>query len=120
MKARPVAERFWEKAEKTESCWNWSLGCDKDGYGVFCVCIGRSNVRAHRFAYELTYPEETITGKVIRHSCDNPKCVNPAHLSVGTTQENVNDKMVRGRWGGGRPKGSKCSQKFKRNHKISV
>jgi hypothetical protein len=120
MKAKSVDERFWSRVEKTDRCWNWLLGCDKDGYGFFFVSAEKSNVKAHRFAYSLLHPEEDIVGKLILHSCDNPKCVNPAHLSSGTAQDNMNDKMKRGRWKGGRPSGSKCSQKFKRNHKPTL
>jgi len=119
MRAQPVEERFWSKVEKTDGCWNWLFGCDKDGYGFFCVGVGKSNVKAHRFAYSLSHPDEGITGKIIRHTCDNPKCVNPSHLLVGTAQDNMNDKMQRGRWKGGRPKGSKCSQKFTRRSRAS-
>lgn len=82
--------RFESKIEKTNHCWFWRAGRDKQGYGVFWD--GEKNVRAHRFAYELwvgLIPE----GQIVRHTCHTPSCVNPDHLTTGTHQDNSNDKV---------------------------
>jgi len=89
----PVEERFWGKVDKSKECWLW-LGATTEGYGQFG--IGRKNVHAHRFAYEVTYgkiPE----GLFILHKCDNPSCVRPDHLFCGTNQENMQDAYDKGR-----------------------
>ena len=100
--------RFWRFVAKAagSSCWLWSGGTDKDGYGLFQISQPRRTVRAHRFSYceannlnIRSLPRSTI----IRHTCDNPKCARPDHLEAGTTQDNVEDKMQRGRFKKTRP-----------------
>lgn len=72
-------------------------GC-KDGYGKFATGGSRAqkHLRAHRFSYE-TYIGPIPDGLLIMHKCDTPACVNPDHLAVGTTQDNVNDRMAKSR-----------------------
>lgn len=90
-------ERFWSKVDKTSDpngCWLWLDLIKPTGYGEYRD--GKKKVRAHRFAYELVngpIPE----GKHLLHSCDNPRCVNPAHLSAGTAKENQQDMTQKGR-----------------------
>lgn len=85
-------DRFWAKVSKSDGCWEWTAGLRHGGYGSFYVAIdglGR-NVAAHRYSYEMHHgpiPE----GAEIMHSCDNPRCVNPAHLSAGTHAQNMQD-----------------------------
>jgi len=89
--------RFWssvDKSERPKSCWIWKAGKDKYGYGIFCC--GGDNYRAHRVAYQLTQGE-IPKGKCVLHHCDNPSCVNPSHLFVGTHADNVRDKVAKGR-----------------------
>lgn len=90
---RPLAERFWEKVEKTESCWLWTGGLLKTGYGS--IRDNGKALRAHRVAYELLVAP-IPDGLLLRHSCDNPKCVNPAHLIPGTKTQNTQDALDRG------------------------
>lgn len=89
-------ERFWEKVPNRAEgeCWDWAGGLDKDGYGN--LRYGNTQVRAHRFSYEL-HNGQPPAG-VVRHACNNPKCVNPAHLSDGTHQENMDDRRAAGNY----------------------
>lgn len=87
-------ERFWSKVEKADGCWNWNGYRDTKGYGAFG--LDRKVQKAHRVAYILAFGE-IPEGAHILHSCDNPPCVNPAHLRAGTRTDNMQDKVLRGR-----------------------
>jgi hypothetical protein len=102
-KKNPVEKRFWSKINKdTESgCYEWKGNLDKNEYGRFKV--NYKDVRAHRFSYELHHGE-IPEGMLVLHSCDNPKCVNPNHLSIGTHKENMLDRNNKNRQY--KPKGS--------------
>jgi hypothetical protein len=88
-------ERFWRYVEKKglDECWPWMGNRDKDGYGS--LRTKTSQVRAHRVSFQI-HNSESIVGLVVRHKCNNPSCVNPHHLLVGTNQDNVDDKMAAG------------------------
>lgn len=88
------AARFLAQVDKSGDCWTWTGLLDKAGYGRFH--IGGKSRLAPRYSYELhvgAIPE----GAFILHSCDNPACVNPAHLRPGTQQDNMDDAVARGR-----------------------
>lgn len=89
------AKLFWTKVRKTETCWIWMGTLDKDGYGNYYT--GNRPHRAPRISYALAHPNQEIVGKVVRHTCDNPACVNPAHLRLGTQKDNMRDRGARGR-----------------------
>lgn len=83
--------------QSTHTCIN-SAGCpDKDGYGRKQVNGKRH--RAHRLAYAQAHglAIEDIAGQVVRHTCDNRKCINPEHLLIGTPKDNTADMIERGR-----------------------
>ena len=71
-------------------CWLWMKDLNF-GYGIFHINQIKK-VRAHRFIYECYYGP-IPPGLLVMHSCDNPRCCNPEHLSIGTTQDNVDDKI---------------------------
>ena len=80
--------------KQPDGCWDFTGGIIPDGYGNFPTKDG--NIRAHRFSY-MIYKGEIEEGKVIMHTCDNRKCVNPEHLKQGTQQENVLDCSMKNR-----------------------
>src|SRR4051812_9455441 len=101
-KQAPLEERFWSRVNKTANCWLWTGALDGYGYGYFYVGDGRV-AKAHRMAFLLTAfdPGELD----VLHSCDNPRCVRPSHLFLGTQADNLADMRTKGRdrpWG--RPK----------------
>lgn len=86
-------ERFWNKVEKTESCWNWIASTDRK-YGHF-LFQGKL-IKAHRFSFMLENGE-IPQGLDVCHHCDNPKCVRPSHLFLGTRSDNMRDMIAKGR-----------------------
>lgn len=86
-------ERFWDKVNKTDTCWLWTANTSH-GYGLFMVEGKR--VRTHVYSFIIAnggYEK----GLVVCHSCDTPTCVNPAHLSIGTQADNLRDMYQKGR-----------------------
>lgn len=77
-------------------CWIWTGGIDKNGYGNLDAYKQLKEKRAHRISYIL-YNGDFDRSLFVCHSCDNPKCVNPKHLWLGTTQDNTEDRKIKGR-----------------------
>lgn len=94
--ARPTAERFWPKVNKTDGCWEWTGSRTDKGYGKFTQNEFGTSL-AHRVAYLLDGGELQI-GQVLRHYvCDNPPCVRPDHLRPGSQLQNITDMISKGR-----------------------
>lgn len=91
---KPIAAVFEKWFQQTNGCWDWQGGLDKDGYGAFSYA-GKT-YKAHRMALELQ-GIKIPKGHYVCHHCDNPSCVNPDHLYVGTPADNVRDMMQRNR-----------------------
>ena len=110
MRKRPLGERFWAFASKgrKNDCWQWNGSVNNNGYGR----LNRNGriVYAHRLSYELAYgcvPD----GVDVLHRCDNPPCVNPTHLFLGTQADNNLDCREKGRHSCGiRPRGERHSR----------
>lgn len=94
----PFLERFWSKVRKSDEadgCWVWTGGKSREGYGQIFVSHGKY-AKAHRCSYEIEYgpiPE----GLDCLHRCDNPPCVRPEHLWLGTAKDNSRDMYEKGR-----------------------
>lgn len=94
---KTLVQRFEEKIDKSGDCWLWTSAIGSRGYGIFWVGGKERSKFAHRLAWEMANGAEIPDGLVVMHACDNPRCVNPAHLSVGTTQDNAIDASQKGR-----------------------
>jgi hypothetical protein len=105
--SRPVAERFWERVNKTAGCWLWTGSLGFYGYGQ--LSAGRNGLtplRAHRLSWEL-HNGSIPDGLHVLHHCDNPTCVRPDHLFLGRAADNSLDKVAKGRARGGSMKGER-------------
>ena len=96
-RGRSLKERFWSFVwmPKKDGCWLWRGSVSSGGYGMLQVATKTSR-RAHRVSWELHFG--MIQGDVcVLHTCDNPLCVNPKHLWLGSHADNMNDMSERGR-----------------------
>ena len=82
-------------AKQSNGCWLWTFGKTKAGYGQTRVPSSNKNHLAHRIAYLIEH--KSLPDKLVCHSCDNPACVNPAHLFLGSHQDNANDMKSKNR-----------------------
>jgi len=87
---------FERRIKKTETCWLWTGTKNGYGYGIFLL-PEEKQIRAHRYAYEFFTGKKIPQGMIIMHTCDNPPCVNPAHLRVATKGENNADTAHKNR-----------------------
>lgn len=118
-----LAARFWSKVtiKSKSECWTWNGACNKDGRGI--VWRNGAKHKAPRVAWFLTFGEDVPSDLSVCHSCDNPSCVNPKHLWIGTHKENMTDSIRKGRFVFPDPK--KCGWRSrllfcKRGHPFNV
>ena len=96
---KSIAERFWSKVDFSGECWEWKAFRNHDGYGLFFVNRNVSMsgmIVASRFAWEL-FNGPIPDGLCALHNCDNPPCVNPSHLFLGTREKNNEDMVLKDR-----------------------
>lgn len=101
-RARPIEERFAAKVPNLDSteCWPWAGYRTRGGYGAIHVGSRSNGTRALVYAHRLAYGFATgpiPAGMCVLHTCDNPPCVNPAHLRLGTKADNTADMVAKGR-----------------------
>lgn len=108
---KPDSEKFWKNVDKEGPfpdpekypsvlgrCWSWGASKDRNGYGRFHKTEegGLVAIKAHRWSFE-SWNGKVPTGMCVLHHCDNPSCVNPGHLFVGTFRDNSDDKIKKKR-----------------------
>lgn len=104
MHTEALKQRFHQKYVRIPEggCWVWTAA-DNHRYGL--ISNGSKMLKAHRVSYEI-HVGQIPEGLVVMHSCDNPLCVNPEHLSVGTQLDNIRDRDMKGRQVPNMPAGS--------------
>lgn len=85
---------LWDNVDITQQCWNWTGPVNSSGYGSLGFKGRKEGV--HRISYEVAYGPFDRKMFVL-HRCDNPRCVNPAHLFLGTQKDNMQDALQKGR-----------------------
>ena len=88
-----TAEEFWRQVDRSGECWLWQGRCQHKGYGLF-TWQGRTQ-GAHRISMQLAGLDPNAV--MVCHHCDEPRCVNPQHLFLGTAKTNNDDKISKGR-----------------------
>ncbi len=91
-----LALSFWKRVSIEGECWHWAGALNNMGYGFLHTRIRPDLRLAHRLSWTL-YRGEIPSGLWVLHSCDQPSCVNPNHLFLGTRQDNVDDMLKKGR-----------------------
>lgn len=86
---------FLNKTIEVNSCLEWQGCYNTDGYPRI-HWNGSANGKLHRVVWEL-HTNKSAKGLIVRHTCDNPRCINPEHLDIGTSLDNVNDRTQRDR-----------------------
>lgn len=104
-----MLQRFWPKINKTKTCWNWTAARCHFGYGR--VGINRNGLKtttkASRISWEF-HNGNIPNGLCVLHKCDNPSCVRPSHLFLGSRLDNAIDRGNKGRTKTGYVPGSLC------------
>lgn len=101
-----LMERFWSSVDRSPTCWVWAGAAFGSGYGS--ISIDGSSELAHRVAWILAHGQ-IPDGLWVLHVCDNPLCVRPSHLFLGTPADNMADKVAKGRQARGASVGAKLT-----------
>lgn len=94
-KSAELVRRFMSNVQRTKTCWIWTGGLSDKGYGWFYVKNGK--VKAHRASYLIHNDITDLGSWHVLHKCDNPACIRPTHIYLGTNADNCLDKARRGR-----------------------
>lgn len=100
----PSVKKFWSNTKTGPECWSWLGSFDRDGYPLFWDGDNQKMMRGHQYSYELHFGPRD--GKCVMHICDNPSCINPEHLRLGTQKENQADKVAKNRQAKGEAQGA--------------
>lgn len=95
-RSRHLGDRFWAKVRRSDGCWEWQGTHDPFGYGVLGASAHQRAVKAHRVSWQL-HNGPVPVGLWVLHHCDNPPCVRPDHLYLGTARDNAKDRANRRR-----------------------
>ncbi len=114
---------FWSRltrVDNTPCCWEWT-GHQKSKLPYGCLTLNRKSLRAHRVAF-ATVTGVDVTGKLVAHRCDNPKCCNPMHLFLTDDEGNNRDRDAKNRWKPqiGPPKRNPCRGETNCNAKLTA
>jgi hypothetical protein len=90
----PLADRFWFSVQKSEGCWRWTGSGNGHGYGQ--ITDAGKMMATHRLSWEM-HNGPIADGLCVLHHCDNPACVRPDHLFLGTRKDNAIDMVGKGR-----------------------
>lgn len=91
--------KFWEKVNKQgpNDCWNWTGAKHPTGYGKLWMRLPDLVCKPAHHASLIIHGTIVPKGLIVMHKCDNPSCVNPTHLVIGTQQDNIADKLAKSR-----------------------